>query len=50
MFKVIAGGLVAVEGCKYSEAPLWGMLKQGPECPKNDAKKLNHMEAHRHLH
>jgi hypothetical protein len=50
MFKVIAGGLVAVEACHHSQDPLWGLLKQGPECPKNDAKKLNHFEAHRELY
>jgi len=30
MYKVIAGSLVAVEACKYSDAarkPLWGMLE-----------------------
>jgi hypothetical protein len=38
----------AANACHMGD-PLMGMLKQGPNCPKTDAKKLNHVEAHREL-
>lgn len=39
--------MIAVEACKYEHKPLWGLLEQDESCPKNDAKKLDHIEANR---
>lgn len=39
--------LGSVNGCHMSHEPLFGLLKQGPHCPKSDAPKLNHVQANR---